>query len=182
MASIRGLLDRTSGLMRSASQRRVVSLAALGLLVMLLAAFGCGGPAECRQCSPTCRDESWPRLAVGVNSLADAGVVEGITFQFWNAKSATPIVYTPGPPGTEPNFCGCFAHVKDLVCTKTYYASPGEREVTVRVLRNGKEIGRCDVTLADHNYCGVDITSLQVVTDGVDQFECAPPTRFNLCN
>jgi hypothetical protein len=161
---------------------RPQGLAASGLLMVILATFGCGGPSECRECSPTCKLSVWPRLAVGVRSIADAGAIEGITLQFWNAKSATPIVYTPGSSGPEPNYCGCLAHVKGLVCTKAYIATPDERDVTVRVLRNGNEIGRCTVKLADHNYCGVDMTSLQVMTNGVDQFECGTPTRFNLCS
>lgn len=164
-----------------ACPERVVSMAASGLLVFL-AAFGCGGPAECRQCSPTCKSETWPRLVVGVNSTADASAIEGITLQSLNAKGEVRIGDTSTPPGVAPDDCGCLTHVKGLVCTKAYIATPDEREITVRVLRNGKEIGRCDVTLADHNYCGVDMTSLQVMTDGVDQFECATPTRFNLCS
>jgi hypothetical protein len=161
----------------------MTSIAASGLLAIVLAAFGCGGPSVCRECGSTCSgDMVWPRLVVGINSTADASAIEGITLESLNAKGEVRKGDTPGAGGVAFNYCGCLGHIKGLVCTKAYIATPDEREIIVRVLRNGNEIGRCTVNLAEHNYCGVDMTSLQVATDGADQFECGTPTRLNVCN
>jgi hypothetical protein len=80
-----------------------------------------------------------------------------------------------------PDFCRCMSHLANLHCTRTYVTGPTRQNLVLKVLSSGQEVGDCPVSLARHNYCGVDITSVDIRIDSDNHVTCGAPARFNHC-
>jgi len=115
----------------------------------------------------------------GVDGGAGGIGVEMVTDNYTSYWDGGGPHWDGGPP--EPGYCHCLDHLVGLTCTQAYVLGPAQRNVTIRILREGTELGVCAVHLPEHNYCGFDATYLGIAVDPTGQVQCGAAFQFDIC-